>query len=227
MSNAKYIGRVGALAVALGIGTAVATTPGVAMAEPPPDSSSAADSASSNASPASTDSTSKDDTKPASSVDGSSGTHTAANTPDVAQPADEEPAEETDSPATSVRRRNRPPKNPRTSNQSPIPNRRVGTAAGFGESGTANGHRGRRPHRTFRQRRPSACAAGDRRPARRTRRAYRPSAGRCARSGRARDERRSQAVELAPTPTTTTPTRRSLRPNRFRLSPLPPPPRLQ
>ncbi len=34
MGNAKYIGRVGALAVALGIGTAVATTPWVAVAEP-------------------------------------------------------------------------------------------------------------------------------------------------------------------------------------------------
>ena len=49
MGNAKYIGRVGALAVALGIGTAVATTPWVAVAEPAADSSSASD-ASSNAS---------------------------------------------------------------------------------------------------------------------------------------------------------------------------------
>jgi len=31
MGNAKYVGRVGALAVALGIGTAVATTPWVAV----------------------------------------------------------------------------------------------------------------------------------------------------------------------------------------------------
>ena len=34
MDHAKYIGRVGALAVALGIGMAVATTPGVAWASP-------------------------------------------------------------------------------------------------------------------------------------------------------------------------------------------------
>ena len=40
MGNAKYIGRVGALAVALGIGTAVASTPGNALAEPDSTSSS-------------------------------------------------------------------------------------------------------------------------------------------------------------------------------------------
>ena len=34
MGYATYIGRVGALAVALGIGVAVANTPGVAWAEP-------------------------------------------------------------------------------------------------------------------------------------------------------------------------------------------------
>ena len=34
MSTAKYVGRVGALAVALGVGFAVATTPAVAYAEP-------------------------------------------------------------------------------------------------------------------------------------------------------------------------------------------------
>ena len=44
MGNARYIGRVGALAVALGIGTAVANTPGVAWAEP--DSSASAGSSS-------------------------------------------------------------------------------------------------------------------------------------------------------------------------------------
>jgi bacillolysin len=40
MGNAHYIGRVGALAVALGIGTAVATTPWVAVAEQTADPSS-------------------------------------------------------------------------------------------------------------------------------------------------------------------------------------------
>jgi hypothetical protein len=34
MGYAKYVGRVGGLAVALGVGVAVATTPGVAWAEP-------------------------------------------------------------------------------------------------------------------------------------------------------------------------------------------------
>ncbi|WP_101947729.1 beta-propeller fold lactonase family protein [Mycobacterium sp. 3519A] len=61
MGNAKYVGRVGALAVALGIGAAVAATPWVAVAEPSTDSSAASDS-----SPAS-ESASKDDSKPATS----------------------------------------------------------------------------------------------------------------------------------------------------------------
>src|SRR6188474_1074303 len=39
MGYAKHVGRVGALAVALGIGAAVATTPGVAWAEGPEDGS--------------------------------------------------------------------------------------------------------------------------------------------------------------------------------------------
>ncbi len=41
---AKYIGRVGALAVALGVGGAVAATPGVAFAEPTDSSSSSSSS---------------------------------------------------------------------------------------------------------------------------------------------------------------------------------------
>ncbi|HYO03310.1 MAG TPA: hypothetical protein VET27_16135 [Mycobacterium sp.] len=79
MGNTKYVGRVGALAVALGIGTAVVTSPGVAMADPSADSSSAPDSSSSNASPAA-ESTSKDDAKPAASVATSSEAQTAAHT---------------------------------------------------------------------------------------------------------------------------------------------------
>ncbi len=43
MGYAKHVGRVGALAVALGIGAAVATTPGVAWAEGPDDAPPAAD----------------------------------------------------------------------------------------------------------------------------------------------------------------------------------------
>ncbi|WP_284234960.1 YVTN family beta-propeller repeat protein [Mycobacterium antarcticum] len=63
MGNATFIGRVGALAVALGIGTAVVTTPGVALAEPPSDSSAASES------PANADSSSTDDQRPASPPD--------------------------------------------------------------------------------------------------------------------------------------------------------------
>ena len=81
MGNAKYIGRVGALAVALGIGTAVATTPWVAVAEPATDSSSASDASSnpSNASNASP-STAADDSKSATSEDTSVDAHKAADT---------------------------------------------------------------------------------------------------------------------------------------------------
>ena len=55
---AKYVGRVGALAVALGVGGAVATTPGAAWADDP--------SSSDSSSPASSSSTSSEST-PASS----------------------------------------------------------------------------------------------------------------------------------------------------------------
>ena len=44
MGHARYIGRVGALAVALGIGAAVANTPGVAWAEPDSTANSSPDS---------------------------------------------------------------------------------------------------------------------------------------------------------------------------------------
>ena len=44
MGYSTYIGRVGALAVALGIGAAVANTPGVAWAEPSDSSSSGSSS---------------------------------------------------------------------------------------------------------------------------------------------------------------------------------------
>lgn len=53
-SSARYVGRVGALAVALGVGFAVATSPGVAWAEPETDSTSSdAGAAPSNPDPAS------------------------------------------------------------------------------------------------------------------------------------------------------------------------------
>ena len=50
MGYATHIGRVGALAVALGIGAAVANTPGVAWAEPTRQSGSSVESATSGSS---------------------------------------------------------------------------------------------------------------------------------------------------------------------------------
>src|SRR5215207_4643306 len=47
MGYVRYVGRIGALAVALGVGSAVATMPGVALAEPSDSSSSSSDSSSS------------------------------------------------------------------------------------------------------------------------------------------------------------------------------------
>lgn len=68
MGSATYIGRVGALAVALGVGVAVAVAPGVAAADSATDSSSStADSSSTDASSAATDS--KPEASPASSGD--------------------------------------------------------------------------------------------------------------------------------------------------------------
>src|SRR5215203_377109 len=89
MGNAKYVGRVGALAVALGIGTAVATTPWVAVAEPSADSSSASGSSSSDASTA-TDSTNTDDSKPAAPTNISGGAHTTPDTREAAEPTGED-----------------------------------------------------------------------------------------------------------------------------------------
>ena len=56
--NAKYLGRVSALAVALGIGAAVANTPGFAVAEPSDSGSSSDSSSSSSATGSSSDSAS-------------------------------------------------------------------------------------------------------------------------------------------------------------------------
>ena len=44
VGHARYIGRVGALAVTLGVGVAMATTPGLAYAEPTSDSSTSSES---------------------------------------------------------------------------------------------------------------------------------------------------------------------------------------
>src|SRR6185295_7467779 len=50
MGTAKYIGRVGALAVALGVGAAIANTPGVALADPSESGSTSSSSASGSSS---------------------------------------------------------------------------------------------------------------------------------------------------------------------------------
>ena len=69
MSTAKYIGRVGALAVALGVGIAVANTPGVALAEPADSStSSPSDSHSSSSSSPESGSTASDTSSSGSST---------------------------------------------------------------------------------------------------------------------------------------------------------------
>src|SRR4029077_3383444 len=58
MGTAKYIGRVGALAVALGVGAAIANTPGVALADPSDSGSTSSSSASDSSSDSSSGSTS-------------------------------------------------------------------------------------------------------------------------------------------------------------------------
>ncbi len=58
MGTAKYIGRVGALAVALGVGAAIANTPGVALADPSDSGSTSSSSASDSSSKSESSSTS-------------------------------------------------------------------------------------------------------------------------------------------------------------------------
>jgi len=90
MSSARYIGRVGALAVALGIGAAVANSPGLAYAEPGSTSAgTASDSSSPTGSSAATDPTPDSDadspsnpsggTPPETSVSSSGGVHTSTH----------------------------------------------------------------------------------------------------------------------------------------------------
>ncbi|MDZ4265061.1 MAG: beta-propeller fold lactonase family protein [Mycobacterium sp.] len=78
MGNATCIGRVGALAVALGVGSAMVTAPWVAVAEPTTDSSSASASDSSTGASSAGEAASADDSEPATSADVSGG----AETPD-------------------------------------------------------------------------------------------------------------------------------------------------
>jgi hypothetical protein len=115
MGYAKYIGRVGALAVTLGVGLAIASTPPVASAETPDSSSSTSDSSSTNK-PSSTDQADGTDSSPSqpgppsgstdgSDADADSPAHDAKD--DGAEPTSNEDAEETppaasdeDAPAT-------------------------------------------------------------------------------------------------------------------------------
>ena len=75
MGNAKYIGRVGALAVALGVGIAVANSPGVALAEPADSSPSSAPDASSSSSLRHSGATSTDTSATSSSTSTDPGRH--------------------------------------------------------------------------------------------------------------------------------------------------------
>ena len=87
MGYARHIGRVGALAVTLGVGVAVASTPGIAYADP----SAGASTSSGDSSSASSSSTTKPsaDTD-AASAEGSAGTHSSASGPKPAShPADQ------------------------------------------------------------------------------------------------------------------------------------------
>src|SRR5437899_9274239 len=86
----RYVGRVGALAVALGVGWAAATTPGVALAEPTDSSAtssastSPADSSSANEKPAATRSSSnvKTPSSSTSSAETDGTSSAASSTPD-------------------------------------------------------------------------------------------------------------------------------------------------
>lgn len=91
MGTERFIGRVGALAVALGIGAAVNAMPLVAAAETPSDSSSSAESSTTSSE---TESGSTVDSKPAASVDNSGNTLQSAA--DVNPTGDEEPAADQD-----------------------------------------------------------------------------------------------------------------------------------
>jgi Type I phosphodiesterase / nucleotide pyrophosphatase len=89
MGHAKYVGRVGALAVTLGVGLAMASTPAIAYATPSDSSSSTSDSSSTKKSSSST-STSSSTTKgsagdDATSTDGSDDTDSSAS--DVKSPS--------------------------------------------------------------------------------------------------------------------------------------------
>ncbi|WP_370330565.1 Ig-like domain-containing protein [Mycolicibacterium hippocampi] len=93
MAKANYVGRVGALAVALGIGAAVVTAPGVVWAQPDSDTSSSgnADRSSENT----TDKRSAESPKPEKS-DGEDAKKPDTEDPDTEDPDEDEPVGEDD-----------------------------------------------------------------------------------------------------------------------------------
>ena len=86
MGYVRYVGRVGALAVALGVGSAVATMPGVALAEPSDSSSSSSSSSSGPSSSSASSSTDKE--SPSSPSSSSSSAPTSSTETDSSSSAD-------------------------------------------------------------------------------------------------------------------------------------------
>jgi Type I phosphodiesterase / nucleotide pyrophosphatase len=101
MNYARHIGRVGALAVTLGVGVAIATTPGIAYAEP--SSSSTSTGASSSSSTSSSTDTSSTNTSgvgsDAVSTDKSDGADSSASDVDSPSNPADEPTVDRDVPA--------------------------------------------------------------------------------------------------------------------------------
>lgn len=98
MGHARYIGRVGALAVTLGVGVAMATTPGLAYAEPASDSSTSSESspsAGAGGAPSTKESTGPDTAagpkKPASVTAGTVTTGTTPGSPKADEPKVDQP----------------------------------------------------------------------------------------------------------------------------------------
>lgn len=99
MGYAKYIGRVGALAVTLGVGVAVASAPAVAYAEPTTSSSSTSDTSSTDKGP-STKKASED--KDPTTTDGSDGTDSSTSDVKSAADSDDGAAVDTDADDAAV-----------------------------------------------------------------------------------------------------------------------------
>lgn len=117
MSSATYVGRVGALAVALGIGTAVAGTPWIGVAEPSAEASSESSESSESSA---TQSTSTDDASPATSVDTSGDTDTAS---DASTESTDEGTETAETPEGSADQENTPDHDVATATSTPEPPR--------------------------------------------------------------------------------------------------------